>query len=79
VAVDHGVYRPKRSRICGASAILRYFGDKDTSGALRRTTACLMRRFPKLQGEFAGVNGEWVLQSPPSRALHLVRGLASLG
>jgi hypothetical protein len=72
VAVGHDVYRPKRTRIQGASALLEYLRAEDVSGVLAETTACLMDRFPNLGAEFVAYNGEWVLETR-RRTLTLVR------
>lgn len=72
VAVGQDVYRPKRTRIQGASAVIDYLRSEDASGVLAETTACLMDRFPNLGAEFVAYNGEWVLETR-RRTLTLVR------
>jgi hypothetical protein len=46
VAVADHVYRPKRTRIQGAPAVLEYLREQDHGSVLAEMTACLMERFP---------------------------------
>ena len=70
--VDRGVYRPERSRIRGEYAIVEYQRQHDPSGVLAHTTACLMRTFPNLRGQFSAYNGDWQLDASIPRPLRLV-------
>lgn len=70
--VDRGVYRPEHTRIRGEHAIVEYQRRHDPSGVLAHTTACLMRTFPNLRGQFSAYNGDWQLDASLPRPLRLV-------
>lgn len=72
VAVARDVYRPRRVRITGERAIVRHLRERDLRGGLARTTEMLMQCFPKCEGHFVAINGEWSLVEP-ARRLTLVR------
>lgn len=76
--VDDGVYRPERTRIRGEHAIVEYQRAHDRSGVLAHTTACLMRTFPNLRGQFSACNGDWRLDASLPRPLRLVSATAAL-
>lgn len=76
--VDRGVYRPEHTRIRGEHAIVEYQRRHDRSGVLAHTTACLMRTFPNLRGQFSAYNGDWQLDASIPRPLRLVSASAEL-
>jgi hypothetical protein len=76
--VDRGVYRPEHTRIRGEHAIVEYQRKHDPSGVLAHTTACLMRTFPNLRGQFSACNGDWQLDASIPRPLRLVAANATL-
>lgn len=76
--VDSGVYRPEHTRIRGEHAIVEYQRRHDPSGVLAHTTACLMRTFPNLRGQFSAYNGDWQLDASIPRPLRLVSANAAL-
>jgi hypothetical protein len=72
VAVGRDVYRPRRTRVTGEKAILRYLMAHDVSGFLAHNTLVLMQCFPKCEGHFVAVNGDWSLVEAPRRRLRVV-------
>jgi hypothetical protein len=72
VAVGQDVYRPRRTRVSGEKAIVSYLVERDPNGTLAHTTSLLMQCFPKCEGHFVAVNGEWSLVHPTRHRLRVV-------
>lgn len=70
--VGRDVYRPRRIRITGEKAIVGYLQQRDPAGLMAHTTSLLMQCFPRCEGHFVAINGEWSLVHPPQRRLRVV-------
>ena len=78
VSVGQDVYRPRRTRVTGEKAIASYLAERDSSGVFAHTTSLLMQCFPKCEGHFVAVNGEWSLMHPPRHRLRVVTATVAI-
>jgi hypothetical protein len=65
VPVGCDVYRPRRSHLEGAPAILSYLRAQDTTGTLAGVTSRLLKRYKNRNCQFTAVNGGWLPSISP--------------